>query len=281
MDIRNFKWTSQSVKYHINENRFFGKLLNLRINVTILCYLYFIYLEVEFGDVCNMEKAYFNWSSGKDSALALYYAMQTKKFNVDSLFSVIASGENKIAMHEIRIPLLMKQAAQIGIPLTVFHFNESWSTEEYGMEMEKYIEKFKAKGITTALFGDIYLEELRNKRISNCAKSGIKAEFPLWNISPQEILKQFIENGFKAIITCIDNSVLPESFLGKIIDREFMETYPKSADICGENGEYHSFVFDGPLFKKPVDFQIVRKYHAEYADEATGKPRRYCYLELS
>lgn len=249
--------------------------------MTILCYLYFIYLEVEFGDVCNMEKAYFNWSSGKDSALALYYAMQTNKFNVDSLFSVIASGENKIAMHEIRIPLLMKQAAQIGIPLTVFHFNESWSHEEYGTEMEKYIEKFKAKGITTALFGDIYLEELRNKRISNCAKSGIKAEFPLWNISPQEILKQFIEEGFKAIITCIDNLVLPESFLGKIIDREFMETYPKSADICGENGEYHSFVFDGPLFKNPVDFQIVRKYHAEYADEAAGKPRRYCYLELS
>lgn len=227
-----------------------------------------------------MEKAYFNWSSGKDSALALYYVMQGKQFKVDSLFSVIASGKDKIAMHEIGMELLMKQATQIGIPLTVFRFNESWSDEEYGMAMERYIEKFKSQGITTALFGDIYLEEIRSRRISNCAKSGIKAEFPLWNISSQEILKRFVETGFKAIITCIDHSVLPESLLGKVIDREFIETYPQGADICGENGEYHSFVFDGPLFKKPVDFQIVRKYHVDYKDVDTNRPHRYCYLEL-
>lgn len=138
-----------------------------------------------------MEKAYFNWSSGKDSALALYYVMQGKQFKVDSLFSVIASGKDKIAMHEIGMELLMKQATQIGIPLTVFRFNESWSDEEYGMAMERYIEKFKSQGITTALFGDIYLEEIRSRRISNCAKSGIKAEFPA--------LEYFVSGNFETI----------------------------------------------------------------------------------
>lgn len=227
-----------------------------------------------------MEKAYFNWSSGKDSSLALYYAIKSNKFKVDSLFSVIVSGKDKIAMHEIGSTLLMKQSTQIGIPLTLFKFDENWLPEEYGIAMKGYMEKFKSQGITTALFGDVYLEELRNKRIANCAKSGIKAEFPLWNISPWEILQQFIEVGFKAIITCIDNSVLPEKFLGKVIDREFVETYPKGADICGENGEYHSFVFDGPIFKKTVDFQMVRKYHIDYKDAETNRSHRYCYLEL-
>ncbi len=97
--------------------------------------------------------------------------------------------------------------------------------------------------------------------------SGIKAEFPLWNIPPQEVMRQFVENGFKAIITCIDNSALPEAFLGKVIDREFIDNYPKNADICGENGEYHSFVFDGPIFKKPVEFHMKQKYHREYDRE--------------
>jgi len=227
-----------------------------------------------------MEKAYFNWSSGKDSSLALYYAIKSNKFKVDSLFSAVVSGKDKIAMHGIGIALLTKQANKIGIPLKLFRFNESWSPEEYGIAMNEYIEEFKSQGITTALFGDIYLEELRNRRIASCAKAGIKAEFPLWNISSQEILRQFVEAGFKAIITCIDNSVLPENFLGKVIDREFIETYPKNVDICGENGEYHSFVFDGPIFKEPVDFQIVRKYHIDYTDVETNRPHRYCYLEL-
>jgi uncharacterized protein (TIGR00290 family) len=228
-----------------------------------------------------MEKAYFNWSSGKDSSLALYYAIKSNQFKVVSLFSAVISGKEKIAMHEIGVALLQKQASQIGIPLTVFRFNENWSPEEYGTAMRAYIEKFKAQGITTALFGDIYLEELRDKRIQSCAKSGIKAEFPLWNIPTKEIMRQFVEAGFKAVVTCIDNAVLPESFLGKVIDREFIKMYPENADICGENGEYHSFVFDGPIFKKPVDFQIVRKYHIDYPDAETNSPHRYCYLELA
>lgn len=227
-----------------------------------------------------MERAYFNWSSGKDSALALYHSLKSKNLKVEVLFSAVASGKDKIAMHETRMELLQKQAAETGIPLIVFPFNEDWSTEEYRSAMEGYIEKFKSQGITTALFGDIYLEGLRNKRIANCAKSGIKAEFPLWNLPPKEVLRQFVEEGFKAVITCINHSVLPEHFLGKIIDQEFIETYPENADICGENGECHSFVFDGPIFKNPVEFQIVRKYYRDYTDVKTKKLHRYCYLEL-
>lgn len=227
-----------------------------------------------------MKKAYFNWSSGKDSSLALYYSMKSNDLKVVSLFSVISSEEEKISMHEIKKELLIRQADAIGIPLTLFPFDPGWSAEEYGTAMKQCIEGFKAQGITTALFGDIYLEELRNKRIANCAGSGIKAEFPLWNIPPQEVMRQFVENGFKAIITCIDNSALPEAFLGKVIDREFIDNYPKNADICGENGEYHSFVFDGPIFKKPVEFHMKQKYHREYHQPETNQIHRYSYLEL-
>lgn len=231
-------------------------------------------------EMIKLKNAYFNWSSGKDSSLALYYALKSKNFEIKSLFSVISSNEEKISMHEIRKDLLIRQADEIGIPLTLFRFNPEWSAEEYGSAMEKYIDKFKKQGITTALFGDLYLEELKNRRIANCARPGLNAEFPLWNIPPREILHQFVENGFKAIITCIDNSILPETFLGKVIDRDFIENYPENADICGENGEYHSFVFDGPIFQNPVDFHIVRKFHRDYIEPETNKIHRYCYLEL-
>lgn len=227
-----------------------------------------------------MPKAYLNWSSGKDSSLALYHAMHSGKFSVETLFSVIKTGSKKIPMHGIGIELLSKQAKLIGIPLTIFQWDVQRSNKDYEFAMMKQIDKFQKQGITTALFGDLYMEPLRNAREQNCKRSGIKAEFPLWKIPQTEIMDEFIRLGFKAIITCIDSTVLPDYFLGKVIDAGLIKKFPSNVDICGENGEYHSFVFDGPFFYHPVKFDIRRKYYRDYPNPSTGTMHRYWYLDL-
>lgn len=227
-----------------------------------------------------MKKAYFNWSSGKDSAFALYKALKSEIYDIRCLFTVIKRDGSKIAMHEIGMELLKRQAEAIGIPLTVLELDVTSSPNEYKMSMEMQMEKFKKEQISTALFGDIYLQELRDKRIANCKKQGMQAEFPLWKINTDELLKEFISLGFKSIVTCVDGSVLDESFVGRIIDESFLNDLPDSVDICGENGEYHSFVFDGPIFCNPVEFEIVQRYHKDYPDETNTLQNRYWYLEL-
>ncbi len=227
-----------------------------------------------------MKKAYFNWSSGKDSAFALYKALKSEIYDIRCLFTVIKRDGSKIAMHEIGMELLKRQAEAIGIPLTVLELDVTASPNEYKMSMEMQMEKFKKEQISTALFGDIYLQELRDKRIANCKKQGMQAEFPLWKINTDELLKEFISLGFKSIVTCVDGSVLDESFVGRIIDESFLNDLPDGVDICGENGEYHSFVFDGPIFCNPVEFEIVQRYHKDYPDETNTLQNRYWYLEL-
>ena len=227
-----------------------------------------------------MEKAYFNWSSGKDSAFALYKALQSGMYDVQALFTILKKGDAKIAMHEIGLDLLKKQADSIGLPLTVLEFDVTAPLEEYQASMQMQLERFKAQQIYTALFGDLYLENLRNQRIENCRQQGIQAAFPLWNHKPQQLLQEFISLGFKSIVTCVDGSVLDESFVGRVIDESFINDLPECADPCGENGEYHSFVFDGPIFRKPVEFEIVGRYHRDYPNETNTMQNRYWYLEI-
>lgn len=227
-----------------------------------------------------MKKAYFNWSSGKDSAFALYKAMKSETYDVQNLFTIIKKQGSKIAMHEIGIDLLKQQANAIGIPLTVLEFDLAASPDEYEKSIKTQMEKFKREQINTALFGDLYLQDLRNRRIENCKQQGIQAEFPLWNSKPDELLREFISLGFKSIVTCVDGSVLDESFVGRVIDEAFLRDLPSGINICGENGEYHSFVFDGPIFHKPVKFEIIKRYYVDYPNETNTQQNRYWYLEL-
>lgn len=198
-----------------------------------------------------MKKAYFNWSSGKDSALALYKVLQSGRYDVQALFSIVKKDNSKIAMHEIGVELLKQQADSIGIPLTVLEFDLTTPSDNYKKSMEMYIERFKKREINIALFGDLYLENLRNQRTDNCRRHGIQAEFPLWNSNPKELLREFISLGFKSIVTCVDGSALDESFVGRVIDESFLN-----------------------------DFEIVRRYHKDYPNEANTMLNRYWYLEL-
>ncbi len=226
-----------------------------------------------------MEKAYFNWSSGKDSALALYRAVMSGLYDVRALFSVVKT-DGRLAMHEVGEALLRRQADAIGIPFHPFHIDTSWTDAEYAANMSKAVGWFKEQGVTTALFGDLYLADLRRRRDEHCGMNGIKAEFPLWHVEPMDAVDEFISLGFKAVVTCVDCSVLDGSFVGRNIDDGFISELPAGVDVCGERGEYHSFVYDGPIFRRPVDFKINGSYCREYEGNAAGGVAKYSYLDL-
>lgn len=226
-----------------------------------------------------MEKAYFNWSGGKDSALALYHTIRSNEVSVQALFSVFKADCGRIAMHETGTALMERQAEAIGIPLVPLYCDTRWTQAEYAAALTERLERFKARGIRTALFGDLYFEELRNSREEACGKSGFKAGFPLWGTPKEEIMSEFLRLGFKAVVTCADASTVPVKWLGRVIDEEFVKSLPAGMDICGENGEYHSFVFDGPIFSHPVPFQIKGKYDRAYPSGG-DETRTYWYLQL-
>lgn len=227
-----------------------------------------------------MKQAYFNWSSGKDSALALHKAMLSGEYNIHSMLTVIDGSEDRVSMHNVSSGLVGRQARSIGIPLFLMKMDAGETENQYQAKMEAYIGELKARGIDTALFGDIYLEEIRRMREKKFAGTDIRAEFPLWNMSPEQIMEEFIGEGFKAVVTSIDRSVLDESFWGRVIDKDFVKSMPAGADLCGENGEYHSFVYDGPIFTQPVQFSSKGRHHIDYTDDKTGRKSSYSYLEI-
>ena len=173
-----------------------------------------------------MKKAYFNWSGGKDSALALDRALQSGEYDVSLLFSAVRKGDARLAMHETGVDLLKRQAASIGLPLVVWEWDVSSSVEAYRAAMGRQVARFKEMGIETALFGDLYLEELRADRERHCAASGIEAAFPLWGMGAERVMEAFVAAGFKAVVTCVDSSLLGAEFLGREIDEGFLRDLP-------------------------------------------------------
>lgn len=205
-----------------------------------------------------------NWSGGKDSSLCLYNILQSNKYKVKCLLTSINKIHNRISMHGVRVKLLQQQAEEIGIPLKMIELPEQPGMKEYESEMGKKIKEIKKEGIYQAIFGDIFLEDLRRYREIKLREFGVKGVFPLWKIPTKKLMEQFISLGFKAIIVCINEKYLDKSFCGRMIDRSFVKDLPDNVDVCGENGEYHSYVFDGPIFKKPIVFKkgsiVYKKY---------------------
>lgn len=232
------------------------------------------------NEMAAKEKAFFNWSSGKDSALALLKAINSGKYDICSLFSVVLKKEQMVAMHNISLDLLKKQAEAIQIPLIILENDWENPAGRYQNAMAEQMKSFREEGIRTALYGDIYLESIRKQRENNCRISGMNAAFPLWGEDPKDLIKEFVDLGFKSIITSVNSSVLDESYIGRIIDSDFIRDFPENADICGENGEYHSFVFDGPIFQRPVEYTIAGKHCEDYKALDGVSQVRYWYLEL-
>ena len=202
------------------------------------------------------KKAIFNWSSGKDSALALHKILAENEYEILALVTTINEKYRRISMHGIREELLEKQAESIGIPLVKIHLPDSPSMEEYNAVMQNHMLNFKYQGVEFSIFGDIFLEDLRKYREDKLAEIGMKGVFPLWKISTKELISEFLELGYKTIVTTVNEIHLPKKFVGQIIDEKFVRNLPKKVDVCGENGEFHSFCFDGPIFKFPIQFDL-------------------------
>jgi uncharacterized protein (TIGR00290 family) len=198
------------------------------------------------------EPVLFCWSGGKDSALALHAIRQSPEYDIAALLTTITSDYDRISMHGVRRSLLEEQAASLGHPLQIVTIPKDASNSDYESQMRAALEKYRARGIRTVAFGDIFLDDLRKYREQNLAKIGMAALFPIWKRDTRLLARKFIAEGFQAVIACVDTNALPASFAGRTFDAQFLADLPPDADPCGENGEFHSFVYDGPIFNSPV-----------------------------
>ncbi|APU08912.1 ATP-binding protein [Cellulophaga lytica] len=212
-----------------------------------------------------MHKTYFNWSSGKDSALALYKMQQSNAYKVDRLVTSVNSTFNRVSMHGLRLPLLEAQAKAIGLPLQTIMLNADVSMSSYNEVMKTTMQGLITEGYTHAVFGDIFLEDLKKYREDKLKEVGVKGVFPLWKQDTKVLLKELVQLGFKAITVCVNAKLLDESFVGREVDESFFNDLPENVDPCGENGEFHTFVYDGPIFKQPVSFTVGEKVKKGYA----------------
>ncbi|MFH1201895.1 MAG: diphthine--ammonia ligase [Candidatus Omnitrophota bacterium] len=199
------------------------------------------------------EKIIFCWSSGKDSALALYKIYASKRYEVISLLVTVTEGYERISMHGVRKALVEMQREALGLPLETVFIPKDSTNAAYEAGMQLALSKFKQRGVNTVAFGDIFLQDLRDYRENNLAKLGMSALFPLWKCNSSVLANEFIDLGFKAIVTCVDTRVLGREFCGREFNRDFLAQLPKSADPCGENGEFHTFTYAGPIFSREID----------------------------
>jgi len=206
-----------------------------------------------------MHKTYFNWSSGKDSSLALFKMLQQKEFVISKLITTVNDDYGRVSMHGLREELLDLQAASLKIPLQKIKLPAKVSMDLYNETMKHTVSSLKSEGYTHCIFGDIFLEDLRIYREEQLKTIGIKAVFPLWKKNTKELFLEFLDMGFKAITVCVNAKYLDDSFCGRVLDTQFLKDLPPQVDPCGENGEFHTFVFDGPIFNKPIDYEIGDK----------------------
>jgi len=198
------------------------------------------------------EKVLLAWSGGKDSAMALYEIRKNQRYEILALITTVTEEYDRISMHGVRRILLERQAESLGLPLQEIFISKNESSEEYGSKMREVLAKFYQAGVSSVVFGDTLLEDVREYREDNLSKIGMKGLFPLWKRDTSNLVKTSINLGFKAVVTCVDSKVLDKRFVGRLIDKRFLAELPPTVDPCGENGEYHSFVFDGPIFNERI-----------------------------
>lgn len=218
-----------------------------------------------------------SFSGGKDSTLALYKIQNNPVFEVDSLLVTLTEGFGRVSIHEVRYELLKLQSESLGIPLREVWLPQDCPDEKYQEIMGKAIAGMRKDGVTHIAFGDIHLQDVREYREELFSESGITPVFPLWGIPVEEVSHDFVDLGFKTVLTCVDLERLEPSCAGKVYDRKFIMEYPKEHDICGENGEFHSFVFDGPNFEFPINYGLGEK---KVTKDYFTKKDRFLFIDL-
>jgi len=201
----------------------------------------------------SQEKAVLvSWSGGKDSCMALREVQRTPNIRVEALLTTVTRDFDRISMHGVRRILLERQATSLGVPLHQIFISKGASNEEYEMKMGEIFSEYRTRGIGTVVFGDLFLEEIRAYRERLIAKHNMASR----RRDTSKLIKNFISSGFKTVIVCVDPAKLDPSFVGRVIDKELLAQLPLHVDPCGENGEFHTFVFDGPIFNNPVEFSF-------------------------
>jgi uncharacterized protein (TIGR00290 family) len=200
-----------------------------------------------------------SWSGGKDSGLALYEIRKARDYQVVALLTTVTRDYDRISMHGVRRVLLERQAASLGLPLHEVFIPKDATNQEYEAGMAEAFAAYRGRGIDSVVFGDLFLEDVRAYRDQFLARHGMRGVYPVWLRDTTEFIREFIGLGFKAVVTCVDGKVLDPSFAGMMIDEDFLSALPASVDPCGENGEFHTFVFDGPAFKEAVRFSVGEK----------------------
>ncbi len=203
-----------------------------------------------------MEKVLFAWSGGKDSAISLYEIQKGEEYEILALLTTITDGYDRVSMHGVPRTLVEQQAHSLGLPIEEVFISKASSNEEYESKMGEILTRFKQEGVSLVVYGDVFLEWVRKYREDNLSKLGMKGIFPIWGRDTTELTRSFIALGFQAIITCIDSKVLDKRFVGRRLDEHFLSELPSNVDPGGENGEFHSFVFDGPIFKERIAYTL-------------------------
>ena len=217
-----------------------------------------------------MESVILSWSGGKDSCMAAYQLLASQKYEIASLLTTVTEEYDRISMHGVRRSLLEQQADSLGVPLHQIMIPKDCPNEIYEARMREALEHFKTRGITKVAFGDLFLLQVKQHRDEHLAQAGMTGLYPIWMRDTAELVRTFIALGFRAILSCVDTQAIDASFAGREIDQALLHDLPESADPCGENGEYHSFVYAGPIFKRPIPCRpgqrVLRTARFNYCD---------------
>lgn len=201
-------------------------------------------------------RAWMSWSSGKDSAMALDVARSADTVEVTALLSTINADADRVAMHAVRRSLLEAQADRLGLPLVTVDIPSQCSIEIYEARMAEAFAAARSQGVAHFIFGDLFLQDVRAYREDRLAGTGVSPLFPLWDRPTHALAREILESGIEAVITCIDQAQLEGRFVGRSFDAGLLAELPPGVDPCGENGEFHTFVWDGPGFASPIEIEI-------------------------
>jgi uncharacterized protein (TIGR00290 family) len=204
----------------------------------------------------KMKKVLLSWSSGKDSVWALHLLRQQPDLEVAALLTTFNSAADRVAMHAVRRALVETQAGRTGIPMWSVELPWPCSNTEYEERMRGLLQRAIAEGITAVAFGDLFLQDIRDYRERQLQGSGLEPLFPVWQIPTAQLARDLIAAGVRAKLTCVDPSQMDRSFAGRDYDRALLDALPAGVDPCGENGEFHTFVYDAPVFSRPVAVRI-------------------------
>lgn len=198
------------------------------------------------------EKVLICWSGGKDSSLALQAVLQEPTLEVAALITTVTDGYERISMHGVRRSLLAQQVESLGLPLEEVRIPVGCVNADYEEAMRKLLTRYQKQGVSRVVFGDLFLEDIRRYREKNLAQIGMSGLWPLWLKNTKQLAQDFIRMGFRAVLACVDPKQIDPSFCGREFDEEFLRDLPPSADPCGENGEFHTFVYEGPILRTPI-----------------------------